>query len=493
MELESILGYFRNKTILVTGATGFLGMVFVEKILRVQPDVKKIYLLIRATDTKAATDRMHKEIIKKELFSVLKEEWGTEFDSFIANKVVAIPGDVVSEDLGVKEFKLREEMCGEIEIILNSAGTTNFDERYDIALSVNTFGVQHVLSMAKKCLKLEILLHVSTAYVCGRKEGLILEDSSCMDEMVKETAKFDFKALEKNLVEEKLKELEAENAIEEVITTTMKDFGIERSKSYGWPNTYVFTKAMGEIVIEHSKDNLPVLILRPTVVTSTYKEPFPGWVQGFRTIDSVIAGYCKGKLTCLLFDPTSVFDMIPVDMVVNSIIIALVANAKCSSTIIYHVGTSSKNPIIFSRIHNFIFRYFTKDPWINKDGMPVKVGKGTVFKNMATFHMYMQFRFMLPLEGLKFVNQVFGHYFQDMYLNYNQKLKLAMRLVELYEPYMLFKGIFDDSNTEKLRMMARESFVEAESFGFDPRCIDWEDYIMKTHIPGLKKHVMMKR
>lgn len=50
-----------------------------------------------------------------------------------------------------------------------------------------------------------------------------------MDEMVKETAKFDFKALEKNLVEEKLKELEAENATEEVIRTTMKDFGIERS------------------------------------------------------------------------------------------------------------------------------------------------------------------------------------------------------------------------------------------------------------------------
>lgn len=63
------------------------------------------------------------------MFSVLKEEWGTEFDSFIANKVVAIPGDVVSEDLGVKEFKLREEMCSEIEIIFNSAGTTNFDER----------------------------------------------------------------------------------------------------------------------------------------------------------------------------------------------------------------------------------------------------------------------------------------------------------------------------------------------------------------------------
>ncbi|CAB4283219.1 unnamed protein product [Prunus armeniaca] len=62
MELKSILGYLQNKTILVTGATGFLGMVFVEKILRVQPDVKRLYLMLRASDTKSATDRMHDQV-----------------------------------------------------------------------------------------------------------------------------------------------------------------------------------------------------------------------------------------------------------------------------------------------------------------------------------------------------------------------------------------------------------------------------------------------
>ncbi|KAM2676149.1 hypothetical protein EV1_002842 [Malus domestica] len=90
----------------------------------------------------------------------------------------------------------------------------------------------------------------------------------------------------------------------------MKDLGIERAKLYGCPNTYVFTKAIGEIFLHHSKDNLPLVIIRPSVVTSTYKEPFPGWTQGLRTIDSIIAGYGKGKLKCLLVDPTSVFDMV---------------------------------------------------------------------------------------------------------------------------------------------------------------------------------------
>ncbi|XP_021821748.1 fatty acyl-CoA reductase 3-like [Prunus avium] len=266
-----------------------------------------------------------------------------------------------------------------------------------------------------------------------------------------------------------------------------------RAKLYGWPNTYVFTKAMGEILLRHSKDNLSIVIIRPTVITSTYKEPFPGWVQGFRTIDSVIAGYCKGKLTCLLVDPMSVFDMVPVDMVVNSITVAMVANANKPSSIIYHVGSSLRNPINFLNIHSFVFRYFTKNPWIDKDGKPVKVGKLKFFKTMATFRMYMQIRFMLPLEGLKFMNKAFGGYFQDLYVNYNQKLKLVMCLVELYEPYMLFKGIFDDNNAEELRRITRERFVDAEAFNFDARCIDWEDYIMHTHIPGLQKHVMMKR
>ncbi|XP_021821775.1 fatty acyl-CoA reductase 3-like [Prunus avium] len=493
MELESILGYLQNKTILVTGATGFLGMVFVEKILRVQPYVKRLYLLLRAADTKSATDRMHDQIIGKELFRVLKDKWGTDFDSFIAEKVVAVQGDVTFDDLGVKELKLREEMYNRIEIILHSAGTTNFDERYDIALSVNTFGVQHVLSFAKKCLKLEMLLHVSTAYVCGERAGLILEDSSCMDKMEKEITKFDFKVKEKNLVEQKLNELKAQDATEEVITTTMKDIGIERAKLYGWPNTYVFTKAMGEILLGQSKDHLPIVIIRPTAITSSYKEPFPGWVQGFRTIDSVIAGYCKGKVTCLLVDPMSVFDMIPVDMVVHSMVVAMVANANKSSSIIYHVGSSLRNPINFFNIHSFVFRYCTEKPWIGKDGKRAKVGKLKFFKTTATFRMYMKIRFLLPLKGLKFVNRAFGGYFQDLYVNYNQKLKLVMRLIELYEPYMLFKGIFDDNNAEELRRITRERFVDAEAFNFDARCIDWEDYIMHTHIPGLQKHVMMKR
>ena len=66
------------------------------------------------------------------------------------------------------------------------------------------------------------------AYVCGERGGLLLEDSSSMDEMIKQMTKFDFEAVEKKLVKQKLNELKAQGASHEVITNTMKDFGIER-------------------------------------------------------------------------------------------------------------------------------------------------------------------------------------------------------------------------------------------------------------------------
>lgn len=61
-----------------------------------------------------------------------------------------------------------------------------------------------------------------------------------------------------------------------------------RAKLYGWPNTYVFTKAMAEMLIGQLKEKLPVVIIRPTIVTSTYKEPLPGWVEGVRYVALII-------------------------------------------------------------------------------------------------------------------------------------------------------------------------------------------------------------
>lgn len=49
---------------------------------------------------------------------------------------------------------------------------------------------------------------------------------------------------------------------------------------------------------------------------------------------------------------------------------------------------------------------------------------------------------------------------------------------------------FDDKNTVKLLTAARDdSSVETDIFYFDSKCIDWDDYFMNTHIPGIVKYV----
>ncbi|KAL7201777.1 hypothetical protein ACSBR1_033474 [Camellia fascicularis] len=58
-----IVKFFREKKFLVTGATGFLAKVLVEKILRTVPDVDRIYLIIKAENKEAATERLKDEVI----------------------------------------------------------------------------------------------------------------------------------------------------------------------------------------------------------------------------------------------------------------------------------------------------------------------------------------------------------------------------------------------------------------------------------------------
>ncbi|XP_009781717.1 alcohol-forming fatty acyl-CoA reductase-like [Nicotiana tabacum] len=490
MELPSIVKFLENRTILVTGATGFLAKIFVEKILRVQPNVKKLYLLLRAADDKAAIQRFNNEVVAKDLFKVLKEKCGANFSTFISQRTTIVPGDITCENLGVKDSNLLDEMWREVDIVVNLAATTNFDERYDVALGINTFGARHVLNFAKKCNKLKVLLHVSTAYVCGEKPGLMLETPYSMGETLNGTSGLDIEA-EKKLMEETLKQLKAEDASEKTITITLKELGLERARKYGWPNTYVFTKTMGEMLLGKLKEDVPLVIVRPTIITSTFKEPFPGWVEGIRTIDSLAVGYGKGRITCFLGNPKTILDVIPADMVVNAMIVAMVAHAdQRGSETIYQVGSSVSNPLEITNLKEYGFNYFRKYPWINKvDGKPIIVGQVTMLSTMDSFRKYMAFHYLLPLKGLEIVNTACCQYFQGKYLELYRKIKFVMRLIDLYGPYLFFKSIFDDLNTEKLRIAARDSGVDADVFYFDPKTINWEDYFMKIHLPGVVRYV----
>ncbi|XP_030552429.1 probable fatty acyl-CoA reductase 4 isoform X2 [Rhodamnia argentea] len=482
-----IVQFLENKTILVTGATGFLAKIFVEKILRVQPNVKKMYVFVRATDKQTATRRLHEELIQKELFDVLRKEWPENFNS-IVGRLDPIPGDVSCENLGVHDLDIRSEMWREVDIIVNSAATTKFDERYDIALAVNAFGAKHVAEFAARCANLKMLLHVSTAYVCGEMSGIIREKLFSMGETPNGSRELDVNE-EKLLVEGLMDELREKRASQEEINIALKDLGLQRARLHGWPNTYTLTKAMGEMMVQHHlKQNIPLVVMRPTIITSTYREPFAGWIEGFppRTLDSIAVRYSRGRLKYFLGNPNTILDTLPADMVVNAMIVAIAVHAdRPNSNMVYQVGSSMKHPMTCSHFRDIGWSHFKDNPWITESGKPVKVRKLRFIGSKASFNKHLR-RYTLLSKVLKIASSMFGGRFQSLRADLDKKVNATVRLAELYEPYVFFKGIFDDTNTDALRATTCDNGVNLESvFYFDPRCIDWEDYFKRIHLPGV--------
>ncbi|AES97100.2 fatty acyl-CoA reductase [Medicago truncatula] len=477
MNWGTMQNFMKGKTILVTGTTGFLAKVFVEKILRIQPEIQKLYLLVRASNTDMASHRLQNEVFDTDLFRVLRDDWGEDFNSFISKKVVAVAGDVAVENLGIKDQNILNVMFEEIDLIVNSAATTNFDERFDISMGVNTMGALQVLNIAKKCHKVKLLVHISTAYVCGeaKEEGSIFQEKPFeMGQSLKGTSKLDIHT-EMNLLEKKFDELRAMNVDEKTLKYALKDYGIESN---------------GRDLVHH-KHKVPLIIIRPTMITSTSKEPFPGWIEGQRTVDSMICAYGKGKLPYFLGNPRTVLDIIPADLVINCMIAAIVINSnQAPKNFIYHVSSSLRNPLKISDVHNISHRYFMKTPCLNKDGKPIVISKGIAFKSMAAFNIYTETRYVLPLEVLNLVNKLICHSFQDVYVDKNKKIRLVKRLAKLYKPYVYFKAVFDDTNTKNLRRAVEGYNMENGILEFDPISINWTNYMMNTHIPGLVKYAM---
>src|SRR5690606_17076972 len=183
-------------------------------------------------------------------------------------------GDVASPLCGISE-ELRAQMRGKIAALINVAGIVDFDPPLDEALSVNAFGCQNLVSLARD-LETTRILHTSTCYTAGGRTGRVpevgprefpfpsageldhrewspdREIAECLDviEQARHRADDAFQksaflaqakqnlaerdeptrgaALERELAKVKRKYVEAQ----------LRALGMERARFWGWPNTY---------------------------------------------------------------------------------------------------------------------------------------------------------------------------------------------------------------------------------------------------------------
>ncbi|GMJ14786.1 FATTY ACID REDUCTASE 2, MALE STERILITY 2 [Hibiscus trionum] len=491
-----IVKFLRGKEFFITGSTGFLAKVLIEKILRTVPDVGKIFVLVKAKSKEAAMERLKTEIINAELFKCLQQTYGNSYQSFMLSKLVPVVGNVCESDLGL-DADVAESIAQEVDIIVNSAANTTFDERYDVAMDINTRGACHLMGFAKKCNKLKLFLQVSTAYVNGQRQGRVMEkpfdigDCIARENLISETTPRSVPELD---IEEEfvLARDTMEGCHESEVAQKMKELGLERARKHGWQDTYVFTKAMGEMMINNMRGEIPVVIIRPSVIESTCKEPFPGWMEGNRMMDPIVLCYGKGQLTGFLVDPNGVLDVVPADMVVNATLAAIARHGMTPKPDIniYHIASSVANPLVFQDLARMLHEHYNSWPFHDSKGTPIHVTSMKLFSSMEDFSAHL-WRDAMHRAGSAALASWGGRMSQKLETVCRKSVEQAMYLANIYEPYTFYGGRFDNSNTK--RLLETMSEEEKTSFGFDVESIEWKDYIKNVHIPGLRRHVMKGR
>ena len=166
--LETVL---KGRRILLTGATGFLGKVFLAILLRAHPEIERVYLLIRG-DRRSSQNRFRREILDSPVLGPLREHLGDKFDRFVEEKIVVVPGDITDDGLLSEEAKPFKP--GSLDAVVHSAGLVNFEASLQKAIEVNTIGVANVLAFARKFGA--AMMHVSTCYAAGSADGHRYED-----------------------------------------------------------------------------------------------------------------------------------------------------------------------------------------------------------------------------------------------------------------------------------------------------------------------------
>jgi len=131
------------------------------------------------------------------------------------------------------------------------------------------------------------------------------------------------------------------------------------------PNTYTFSKAIAEHLLLEEKDNLPLCVVRPSIIGSAAEFPFPGWVDSYIGAAGLVLSLGLGLLHVMVGDPKSIMDCIPVDYVVNTILVAswhTAMNPPGKRMPIYHSATSSKNPLSWNLLRLACVGYFQRHP-----------------------------------------------------------------------------------------------------------------------------------
>ncbi|BFG06476.1 putative fatty acyl-CoA reductase [Drosophila madeirensis] len=443
--------FFAGRSVFITGGTGFMGKVLVEKLLRSCPDIRNIYLLIRPKRGQEVSTRLT-ELLNAPLFESLRREKPKEL-----SKVIPISGDITSEELGISE-KDQNLLCRNVSIVFHSAATVKFDEKLKLSVTINMLGTKRLVELCHRMLSLDALIHVSTAYCnCDRTDvnEVIYAPPYNPDDII---------SLINWLPEDILDQL------------TPRLIGKR-------PNTYTFTKALAEHMLLKEAGNLPVAIVRPSIVTASLNEPFAGWVDNFNGPTGLVSALAKGMFRTMMCEKNYVADMVPVDIVINLMIAAAwrTATHKSNNLLIYNCCTGQRNPLIWSEFVKYAMCSVRKHPLEGCLWYPT--GELRMNRPMNTLNCIV--KHFLPAYIVDGVARLMGK--KPFVVNVQNKIAKA---VECLEYFATRQWRFKDDNVHAL--LHTLSPKDREIFVFDVRHIHWDKYV-ERYVLGFREFLFKQR
>src|SRR5579885_2917629 len=496
------------RRILLTGATGFLGKTFLYILLRDHPEVERIYLLIRG-DSRTALTRYQREVVASPAMEQLRAHLGPRFERYLEDRIVVLPGDISEDGLlaaGVEPLKR-----GQIDAVVHCAGLVNFEASLEKALVVNTLGVANVIEF---CRKLDAkLLHVSTCYVAGCADGHRYEEDIPLDwcpddrqnhfnlsrEIRDARAAIErIEAASHEAANIEFSEADGEHMNESRrkrwVEDKLKQEGLARAQRWGWPNTYSYTKSMGEQLVLAARNELDVTVVRPAVIESALADPLPGWNQGVNT--SAPLTYLSGEgFRFYPARPDLVLDVIPVDMVAHAMVPILAALLLRRHEPIYQLGTSDCNPLPMRRLVELT-------GLANREYQ--RGGRGTMGKlapHLESVIVTPQAYEFVSRTAPEFVKQAVDlvksaarldhsrtRRFDERLDKFLGQIDVARSLIAVYLPYI--QDLVYTFHCRNIRALyARMAPADVRRHPFAPEKIDWRHYWVNIHLPGLRRYI----
>lgn len=425
-----------------------MGKVLVEKLLRSCPGIKNIYLLIRPKKGQDAKQRLQ-QLLSGPLFEELRNS-----DPKQLLKIIPVAGDVTEHELGISEAD-QHTLIRNVSIVFHSAATVKFDEALKLSVTINMVGTKQLLNLCHLMHNLEALIHVSTAYCnCDRKD-----------------------------VAEEIYPLSTEPehviALTKVMDAKMVD-DITPTLIGNRPNTYTFTKALTEKLLQSESGHLPVAIVRPSIVLSACREPLPGWMDNWNGPTGIIAAAGKGIFRSMLCHEDKIADLVPVDIVINLMICAAWRTAMYHPNTIpvYNCCTGQQNPITWKQFVDLVFKYSRLHPPNNVFWYP----GGRCHNSVIMNKMCVLFQHLLPAHILDFYLRLKGK--PALMVGIQAKLHKAATCLEYFSTK---QWNFRDDNVRQLGEQLTPE--DRKTFMFDVREIEWSSYI-EHYILGIRRFML---